>query len=259
MKQSLRALLIALVGTLLALQPAAARAGDVTVFAAASLSDALQDVSKAWQQKTGRTTAFSFAASSALAKQVQASAFADIFISADSDWMDYLDGRGLIDHATRTNLLGNHLVMIAPSDSKVPLKIAPHFDLLGALQGGRLSVADTDSVPAGKYAKTALTALGVWNSVVNHLAQAENVRVALAYVARGETPFGIVYTTDAMSEPRVRIVDTFPENTHQKIVYPVALTKEAKPLARDFLEFLKGPEASAIFAKDGFVLLAGHS
>ena len=258
MKLRSRALSIALVSVLLAFQSVSAHATDVTVFAAASLGDALQDVGKAWQQKTGHSAAFSFAASSVLAKQIQASSFADVFISADSEWMDYLDSRGLMAHDTRLDLLGNHLVLVAPSDSKMALKVAPHFDLLGTLKGGRLSVADTDTVPAGKYAKSALTSLGVWNSVVDHLAQAENVRVALAYVARGEAPLGIVYTTDAMSEPRVRIVDTFPENTHQKIVYPVALTKDAKPLARDFLDFLKGPEASAIFAKDGFVLLAGH-
>src|SRR5262249_16275073 len=154
-------------------------------------------------------------------------AFADMFISADTDWMDYLDNRGLVARETRVNLLANHLVLIAPSDSNVALRIAPHFDIGRALQGGRLSVADTDLVPAGRYAKAALTALGVWNVVVDHLAQAENVRVALSYVARGEAPLGIVYTTDATSEPKVRIVDTFPENTHQKIVYPAALTKEA--------------------------------
>src|SRR5215472_2390657 len=251
-------MLIALALAFLCFRTVAAEAADVTVFAAASLSDALQDAGKSWQQKTGHTVTFSFAASSALAKQIQASAFADMFISADTDWMDYLDSRGLMAHDTRVNLLGNHLVLIAPSDSKVALKIVPHFDLLGALQGGRLSVADTDSVPAGKYAKTALTALGVWNGVVDHLAQAENVRVALSYVARGEAPLGIVYTTDAMSEPKVRIVDTFPESTHQRIVYPVALTKEAKPLAKDFLEYLEGPEASAVFAKAGFVVLAAR-
>jgi molybdate transport system substrate-binding protein len=156
------------------------------------------------------------------------------------------------------DLLGNHLVLIAPSDSKVALTIAPHFDISHALHGGRLSIADPNSVPAGKYAKNALAALGVWNGVVDHLAQAENARVALAYVARGEAPLGVVYTTDAMSEPKVRIVDTFPENTHQKIVYPAALTKEAKPLAKDFLEYLKGPDANAIFAKAGFTVLAGH-
>lgn len=247
-------MLFALVSTL-ALSCAAAKAADITVFAAQSLSDALQDAGQAWQRKTGHTAAFSFAASGALAKQIQASAFADIFISADADWMDYLDSRGLIARGTRVDLLGNHLVLIATSDSKVALRIAPHFDLLGTLHGGRLSVADPDSVPAGKYAKTALTALGIWNGVADHLAPAENVRVALAYVARGEAPLGIVYTTDAVSEPRVRVVDTFPDNTHQRIVYPAALTREAKPLAREFLDFLKGPEASAVFKKNGFVLL----
>jgi molybdate transport system substrate-binding protein len=248
----------ALIVLFLGFRTVAAQAADVTVFAAASLSDALQSVGKTWQQKSGRTVAFSFAASSVLAKQIQASAFADMFISADTDWMDYLDNRGMMAHETRVNLLGNHLVLVAPSDSKLMLKIVPHFDIAGALQGGRLAVADTDTVPAGKYAKTALTALGVWNVVVDHLAQAENVRVALAYVARGEAPVGIVYTTDAISEPKVRVVDTFPENTHQKIVYPAALTKEAKPLAKDFLAYLEGSEASAAFAKAGFVVLGAH-
>jgi molybdate transport system substrate-binding protein len=255
LKQCTRALLVAL--TVL-FSTAAARAADVTVFAAASLGDALQAVGKSWQQKTGHTATFSFAASSALAKQIQSSPFADMFISADTDWMDYLDNRGLMAHDTRVNLLGNHLVLIAPLSSSLTLKIVPHFDIASALQGGRLAVADTDSVPAGKYAKTAMTALGVWNVVVDHLAQAENVRAALSYVARGEAPLGIVYTTDAMSEPKVHIVDTFPENTHQRIVYPAALTREAKPLAKDFLAYLEGPEASAIFAKAGFVVLAAH-
>ena len=138
--------------------------------------------------------------------------------------MDYLDNRGLVDHATRKTLLTTHLVLIAPTDSPVALKIASHFDILGALKGGRLAVADPASVPAGKYAKSALTSLGVWNGVVDHLAQAENVRVALAYVARGETPLGIVYTTDALAEPKVKIGDTFPDKTHAPIVYPAALT-----------------------------------
>jgi molybdate transport system substrate-binding protein len=258
LKRQSRALFVALAVVFLSFRTVAAEAADVTVFAASSLGDALQAVGKSWQQKTGHTVTFSFAASPALAKQIQASAFADMFISADTEWMDYLDSRGLMAHDTRINLLGNHLVLIAPSDTKPTLKIVPHLDIGGALQGGRLAVADTDSVPAGKYAKTALMALGVWNAVVDHLAQAENVRVALAYVARGEAPLGIVYTTDAMSEPKVRIVDTFPENTHQKIVYPAALTKEAKPLAKDFLAYLEGAEASAIFGKAGFVVLAAH-
>ncbi|MEI9885623.1 MAG: molybdate ABC transporter substrate-binding protein [Rhizomicrobium sp.] len=244
-----------LVAALLALAPAAAMAAGLTVFAAASLTDALGDVGKAYKAKTGNDVVFSFAASSALARQIEASGGADLFMSADTDWMDYLDNRGLVAHDTRKNLLGNQLVLIAPAESKVSLTIAPHFDLLGALGGGRLSIADPDSVPAGKYARTALTQLGVWNGVVNHLVNAENVRVALAYVARGEAPLGIVYTTDALGEKRVHIVGTFPENTHAPIVYPAALVKDGKPEAKAFLDFLSGPEATAIFAKGGFIIL----
>jgi molybdate transport system substrate-binding protein len=245
-----------LIAALLAASPTSA--AGVTVFAAASLSDALGDVGKIYLTKTGQNPAMSFAASSALARQVEASGGADIFISADTEWMDYLDSRGFIAHETRKNLLGNQLVLIAPADSKVSLTIAPHFDLLGALQGGRLSIADPDSVPAGKYARTALTTLGVWNSVVNHVVSAENVRVALAYVARGEAPLGIVYTTDAMSDRRVHVIGTFPDGSHAPIVYPAALTRDAKPAAKAFLDFLSGPEAHAIFEKDGFVVLGAR-
>ena len=248
-----RAVLLAL--TLFA-AAAAADAADITVFAAASLSTALPKVSAAYQQKTGHTVTFSFAASSTLARQIESSPGADIFMSADTDWMDYLDSRGLVTHATRKNLLGSHLVLVAPADSKIVLKIAPHFNLAGALNGGRLAVADPASVPAGKYAKAALTSLGVWNAVADRLAQAENVRVALAYVARGEAPLGIVYTTDAVAEPKVRIVDTFPDNTHAPIVYPVALTKDAKPVAGEFLGFLSGREATDIFQKAGFEVIS---
>jgi len=225
------------------------------VFAAASLSDALGDVAKAYQAKTGTLPALSFAASSTLARQIEASRGADLFISADTDWMDYLDSRGLIAHETRKNLLGNKLVLIAPASANVSLAIAPHFDLLGALKGGRLAIADPDTVPAGRYARTALSTLGVWNSVVNRTVNAENVRVALSYVARGEAPLGIVYATDAYGEKSVRIVAAFPDNTHAAIVYPAALTRDAGPGARKFLDFLSGPEASAIFQKDGFIIL----
>ncbi len=233
-------------------------AGAVTVFAAASLSDALGDIEKAYAAKTGATPSLSFAASSTLARQIEASRGVDIFISADTDWMDYLDNRGLIAHETRKNLLGNKLVLIAPSDANVALSVAPHFDLLGALKGGRLSIADPDTVPAGKYARTALTTLGVWNSVVDHIVNAENVRVALAYVARGEAPLGIVYATDALGEKRVRIVANFPDNTHAPIVYPAALTRDAGPEARKFFDFLSGPEATTIFQKDGFIVLGAQ-
>jgi molybdate transport system substrate-binding protein len=172
--------------------------------------------------------------------------------------MDYLDKSGLIAHDTRKNLLGNHLVLIAPAGSSAALTIAPHFDLSGALGGGRLAIADPDSVPAGKYAKASLTSLGVWNAVVDHLALAENVRVALAYVARGEAPLGIVYATDALSEPKVKVVGTFPDGSHPPIVYPAALTKDAKPLAKAFLDYLDGPDARAVFRKDGFVISGGQ-
>lgn len=250
--------ILALAVVLAASLQATALAAGVTVFAAASLSDALTDVGKAYQAKGGTLPSLSYAASSVLARQIEASGGADIFISADTDWMEYLDTRGLIAHETRKNLLGNHLVLIAPSDANVAITIAPHFDLLGALHGGRLSIADPDTVPAGKYARTALTTLGVWNSVVNHTVNAENVRVALAYVARGEAPLGIVYTTDALGEKRVHVVGTFPDNTHAAIVYPAALTRDAKPDAKAFLDFLSGPEATAIFEKDGFIILGAR-
>jgi len=256
--RTLRILAALLVAVLFAHPVAAADSGPVTMFAAASLTDALGEIGKAYEAKTGTHVVFSFAASSVLARQIESSAGADLFMSADSDWMNYLDDRGLIAHATRRDLLGNHLVLVAPSAAAVSVAIAPHFDLLGALHGGRLAIADPDSVPAGKYGRQALTSLGVWNRVVDHIAIAENVRAALAFVARGETPLGIVYTTDAMAEHAVRIAGTFPDNSHAAIVYPVALTKEAKPAAADFLKFLSSDTAIAIFKKDGFVVLGAR-
>jgi len=248
-----RFLCIVFVTALIAALPA--HAAGVTVFAAASLSDALQQVSDAYKQETGKSVVFSFAASSALARQIEASSGADIFISADTDWMDYLDSRGLIQHASRINLLGNRLVLIAPSDSKIALATTPHFDLAGALGNGRLALADPASVPAGRYAKAALISLGVWQAVEDKVVPAENVRVALAYVARGEAPLGIVYATDAQAEARVRIVDAFPDDSYPRIIYPAALTKDAKPDAREFLAHLSGARAQAIFEKTGFTIL----
>jgi molybdate transport system substrate-binding protein len=244
-----------LVVALFVFAPIAAWAGSVTVFAAASLTDALNDVGKAYRAKTGDDVVFSFAASSALAKQIEASAGADLFVSADTDWMDFLDKKGLIIAGTRENLLANHLVLIAPADRNATVAIAPRFDLVGALHGGKLAVADPASVPAGKYAKASLTALGVWHGLADRLAPAENVRAALAYVSRGEAPLGIVYKTDALSDKGVRIVGTFPDNTHPPIVYPAALVKDAKPEAKEFLNFLSGPEARVIFEKNGFVVM----
>jgi len=247
----------ALVATcLLLLAPLPAFAADVTVFGAASLADALKEIAANYEKQSGKQVAVSLAASSALARQIEASGGADVFISADLDWMDYLDNKGLIQHDTRADLLGNKLVLVAGKDVSTNINIAPHFDLLGALKGGRLAIADPDSVPAGKYGRTALTSLGVWNSVVNRLVNAENVRVALAYVARGEAPLGIVYETDAKADKNVRIVGVFPENTHQPILYPAALVKDAKPDARAFLTYLSSPAARAVFEKNGFTFLA---
>jgi molybdate transport system substrate-binding protein len=232
---------------------AAAQAADVTVFAAASLKNALDDAAKIYETKTGDKVVVSYAASPALAKQIEQGAPADIFVSADLDWMDYLEQKNLIDVASRHTLLGNTLVLIAPKDSPVSFTIEKNFPLLQALGAdGKLAMASVDSVPAGKYGKAALTYLGVWDAVAPRVAQAENVRAALAFVAKGETPLGIVYGTDANSEPAVRVVGTFPEDSHPKILYPVALTASAKPEARKFLEFLLSPEAAPSFEAQGF-------
>jgi molybdate transport system substrate-binding protein len=226
------------------------------VAAAASLGTALPEIQKSWETGNARRVACSFAASGVLARQVGSVGGADIFISADSDWMDELERRGQIQRDTRVDLLGNRLVLVAPAASKLSIRIRPHFDLAGALGRGRLAVADTATVPAGKYAKAALTALGVWDSIADHLVQVENARVALACVARGDAALGIAYATCALAEPKVRIVDTFPGNSHPRIVYPAALTKDAAPRAGEFLNFLRGPEARAVFQKSGFIVLA---
>jgi molybdate transport system substrate-binding protein len=224
----------------------------LTVFAAASLTDALQELGTAYEKKTGVPVKMSFDASSNIARQIEAGAHADIFFSADTQWMDYLQSRDLIQRTTRKNVVGNRLVLIAPADSSVKLKIEPHFALAAALGSGRLATGDPDSVPAGRYAHSALSALGVWDEVAGRLARAENVRVALMYVAHGEAPLGIVYASDALVEKRVRVVDTFPANTYEPIVYPVALTKTARGEAAGFVVYLTGPQAHEIFLKYGF-------
>jgi molybdate transport system substrate-binding protein len=252
-----RHLRASLAAAVFVLAPIAAQAASVTMFAAASLTDALNDVGKAYKAKTGNDVVFSFAASSVLAKQIEASGGADLFMSADTDWMNYLDKKGLIQADTRKDLLGNHLVVVAPEGQSIQLMTDGKFDFAGALHGGKLAVGDPASVPAGKYAKASLTQLGAWDSVKNQLAPAENVRAALAYVARGEAPLGIVYTTDALAEKKVHVVAILPDSTHAPIVYPAAVLKGAKPEARAFLAFLSGKEARAIFEKDGFIILGG--
>ena len=236
------------------LMATAAHAAPVTVFAAASLKNALDEVG-AQYAKTGGDARFSYAASSAIARQIEQGAPADIYVSADSDWMNYLADRKLIVASSRKDLLTNNLALIAPADSKVALKIGKGMPLAKTLGDGRLAVAGPD-VPAGKYAKASLGALGVWDSVSGQLAQAENVRMALQYVARGESPLGIVYDTDAKVEPKVRIVGLFPAGSHPKIVYPVALVAASKnPDAAKFLAYLSGPQAAAVFRKYGFTVL----
>jgi molybdate transport system substrate-binding protein len=238
---------------LVLVNPAQAQTG-ITVFAASSLTDSMKAIADAYQKKTGAHVTLSFGGSNTLAQQIDQGAPADLFFSADTDWMDFLAQHSRIDPASRRNLLGNRLVLVGGPQSK-PLTIAPHFNLSAALGDGKLALADPNSVPAGRYGKAALTALGVWDSVANKIAPAENVRVALEYVARGEAPYGIVYETDAKAAPQTHIVATFPENTHPAIVYPVALTKTASPAAKDFLTYLSGPDAKTIFEKAGFTLL----
>jgi molybdate transport system substrate-binding protein len=225
---------------------------EVLVFAAASLTNVLDEIGAAYTQQTRQTVKFSYAASSALARQLEAGARADVFFSADLEWMDYVQARGLIDRTTRRNVLRNRLVLVAPADSKIELQIAPGFALAAALGNGRLATGDPQSVPVGKYARSALTSLGVWNDVADRLVRADNVRSALAFIARGETPLGIVYETDAKVEKRVRVVDFFPADSHAPIVYPVAVTAQARPAAGQFIDFLQSSAAQNAFQKYGF-------
>ena len=232
--------------------PAANAQPDLVVLAASSLTDALNEIGPAFTAAAHHGVKLSYAASSALARQVEAGAPADVFMSADTDWMDYLQTRSLIDTRTRHNVLGNRLVLISPADSTVTVKIAPHFGLAKLLGDGRLATGNPDSVPVGKYAKIALTNLGVWSEVQDKIAAADNVRAALALVARGEAPLGIVYRTDALVEKKVRIVAEFPASSHEPIIYPAATTAMAHEGAADFVKFLSTPAAQAIFAKYGF-------
>ncbi len=239
--------------------PPAAAEKPVLVFAAASMKTALDEVAASWQRETGKKVAVSYAASSTLARQIAEGAPAALYVSANVKWMDWLDQRHLLVPGTRRNLLGNALVMIAPRDSKLEIEIAPGFPLAARLEGGRLALANTDAVPAGLYAKAALTSLGVWNAVNGHLAQAQDVRAALALVARREAPLGIVYRTDAAAEPGVRVVATFPDETHPPIVYPVAqVAGQANPDAAGFLAYMGSPAARPLFARQGFAVFGNE-
>jgi len=230
---------------------------NVVIFAAASLKNALDEIATAWSKETGKPMPrISYAASSALAKQIEQGAPADMFISADTDWMDHVDRKDLIRQDTRFNLLGNKIVLIAPRDSKTTVAVKQGFDLAKALAGGKLAMANVDAVPAGKYGKAALEKLGAWDGVKGNVAQAENVRAALLLVARGEAPLGIVYATDAAAEPNVKTVGDFPADSHPPIIYPAALAREPKsPDAKAFLDMLKSSKARPAFEKQGFTVL----
>jgi molybdate transport system substrate-binding protein len=236
--------------------PASAQDKSLTVFAAASMKNALDDVDAAFSAKTGVKVSASYAASSVLAKQIEQGAPADIFMSADTDWMDYATAKKAINEATRTNLLGNSIVLIAPKDSKIDkVTIGQGFDLAKLAGNGRIATGDVSAVPVGKYAKAALERLGAWQAAEPKFAMAESVRAALTLVARGEAVLGIVYATDARVEPDVKIVGTFPADSHPPIIYPVAATSNARPGATDYLAFLRTPAAKTIFEKYGFTFL----
>lgn len=233
----------------------AAATQPITVFAAASLTEVLQELGDQYTKAGGPKIEFSFGATSTLARQIEAGAHADVFFSADPEWMDYLAQRALIRIATRRNMLANRLALIAPASSTVQLQIKPGLALRAALGNGRLATGDPDSVPVGRYARAALTHLGVWGEVADRLVRADNVRSALAFVARGEAPLGIVYATDARADSRVRIVDLFPDNSHPAIQYPIALTADAGAGSAAFVGFLASPGGAAVFKKYGFAVL----
>jgi len=241
-------------------RPAAAEEKTLTVFAAASMKNALDDVGAAFTAKTGVKVNASYAASSTLAKQIEQGAPADVFISADTDWMDYAVSKGTINDATRVNLLGNSIVLIAPKDSKIEqVTIGPGFDLAKLAGDGKIATGDVASVPVGKYAKAALEKLGAWTAAEPKFAMAESVRAALTLVARGEAALGIVYSTDAKVEPGVKIVGVFPSDSHPPIIYPVAATAKAKPEAGTYLAFLLSQAAKTVFERYGFIYLVKPS
>jgi len=230
-----------------------ALAAPPLVLAAASLQESLNDAANAWAAKGHARPVLSFAASSALARQVESGAPADLFVSADEPWMDELAGKGLIRPATRVSFLGNSLVLVAPAAAAHPVAIRPGFPLARLLGNGRLAMGEPNSVPAGKYGRDALTRLGVWASVADHVAGAENVRAALALVERGEAPYGIVYLTDALASKGVKVVGTFPATSHAPITYPLAtLTSATSPETEGFRRFLLSAQAKAIFRRYGF-------
>lgn len=257
----MRRLLFVLVSMLLpfglvSLQSAHAAEAAPLVFAAASMKTALDAIGERWKSKSGQAPTISYGSSGTLAKQIEEGAPADVFISADLAWMDELDNKGLLKKGTRLNLVGNTLVLIEPADATTQLKLAPKVDLATAIGEGKLAVCAVSSCPAGIYGKEALEHLGIWASVEPKLAQADNVRAALTLVARGEAKFGIVYATDAKAEPKVKVVDTFPESSHAPVVYPAAVVATSKSNeATAFIAFMRSQEATRILTEQGFSII----
>ena len=233
-----------------------AQAGGPTVFAAASLKNALDDIAESWAKEGRPAPRIAYAASNTLAKQIEQGAPADLFFSADLDWMDYVQGKALIRNDTRVSLLANSIVIIAPKDSAASVAMGPGLNLAAPLGTGRLAMGNVDAVPAGKYGKAALEKLGAWDGVKDKVAQADSVRAALLLVSRGEAPLGIVYATDAAADPNVKVLAAFPADSHPPIVYPVAVTRDAASgEAAAFLAYLRGPVAKAAFERQGFTVL----
>lgn len=228
---------------------------ELLVFAAASLTNVLDELSRDWTRRTGVPVKLSFAASSALARQIEAGSHADVFVSADQEWMDYLSHRKLIAAGSRRDVAGNALVLIAPADSKLQLRLRAGMSFGAALGKGRLATGDPDTVPVGRYARAAFQALGVWDQIKDRLVPADNVRGALNFVARGEVPLGVVYATDARAATAVRVVDTFPADTHTPITYPAAATSGSRPETIAYLTYLSGADAAITWRKYGFTEL----
>jgi len=252
---SRRAIVAGLSAAALLPRPLRGASANVTVFAASSLNEALARVADAWSRETGHVVVRSHAGSSTLARQIQEGAPADIFIPASPDWMDALEASGDLRKGTRRVILGNALVLVAHGQNRPPVTIDPSLDLAGMLGDGRLAMAQVDSVPAGVYGKAALSALGLWEKVAARVAQADSVRAAIVFVARGEAPLGIVFATDAALEARVSILATFPPETHPPILYPAAITRQSRsPVAQAFLDYLTSDAARMIWRHFGFRL-----
>lgn len=251
-----RRVVAGLAALILLATPARAAADEVLVFAAASLTDALSRVAEAWRAETGHVATMSYAGASALARQIQEGAPADVFMSSSVDWMDAVEASGDLREGTRRDILGNTLVLIAHGRDAAPVTIDENLDLAGLLGGERLSMSLVEAVPSGIYGRQALTSLGLWESVAPLVAQSDNVRAALAFVALGEAPLGIVYATDAAVEDDVSIIGTFPQGSHDPIVYPAAITAQSEsPVAAAFLAFLVSDTARPIWEEFGFTVL----